>query len=196
MTEQEAQGEMPTNPAGETPAEPTQTEAPVTLAEVQAQLAIMQKALKDANREAADRRKKLEAYETAEKQRQEAEMSETDKLKRALEEREAELNRLQLDNLKRAIAQETGLPPALATRLQGSTEDELKADAKALLETIPKAAPNAPKLGATNPGGGASGGETEAQRRARIWSPGGGMFDPNAVRQQGGGVFTVNKSED
>lgn len=196
MTEQEApQGETPIQPAGETPAE-TPQEAPVSLAEMQVQIATMQKALKDANREAAERRKKLEAYEEQERKRQESELSETDKLKRQLAEREAELTRLQLDTLKHTVAQEVGLPPALAGRLQGDDEDSIRQDAKALLETLPKPAKVAPQVGATNPAAGSGGGETEAQRRARIFSPGGNMFDSGVARSRGGGVFTVDKSEE
>lgn len=70
----DGQGAMPTTPAGETPAgnQPT-------LAEVTAELETVRRALKDANKEAADRRKKLDAYEAAEAERKQAEMTEAQK---------------------------------------------------------------------------------------------------------------------
>lgn len=48
---------------------------------LEAELAAARKALKEANREAADRRKKLEQYEKAEAERLQAEMTELDKAK-------------------------------------------------------------------------------------------------------------------
>lgn len=54
-----------------------------------AELERTRKALKDANREAAERRKKLEAFEAAEKERQEKELSEAQKLQKQLEEERA-----------------------------------------------------------------------------------------------------------
>ena len=66
--------EQPTTPASETP-------AVIDLAEYKK----LQDALKLANREAADRRKKLEAYEKAEADRLKAEMTEADRLKADLQ---------------------------------------------------------------------------------------------------------------
>lgn len=45
------------------------------------------------------------------------------------------------------IASKLGLPTALAARLQGSTPEEMEADAKALLEALPK--PTAPNINPT-----------------------------------------------
>jgi hypothetical protein len=54
--------------------------APVdTGTDVQAELERLRKALKETNKEAADRRKKLEAFEAAEKERQAAQMTELEK---------------------------------------------------------------------------------------------------------------------
>lgn len=80
MTEaQVAQGETPTTPTSEMDA------GSVTNADgLRAELDSTRKALTAANREAAERRKKLDAYEQAESARKEAEMSEVEKaLKRA-----------------------------------------------------------------------------------------------------------------
>lgn len=56
----------------------------------------------------------------------------------------AEMKALSLKALRRQIATDTGLPGGLADRLQGETEEELKADAAALLSTLP--ATGAPPL--------------------------------------------------
>jgi hypothetical protein len=59
-------------------------------ADLQADVESLKAALKKANSESAARRKKLEAYEEAERQRQEAELSETEKLNKKLAEVTAE----------------------------------------------------------------------------------------------------------
>lgn len=67
-------------------------------------------ALKAANKEAAERRKKLEAYEKAEQERADKELSETEKLKKELERLRAEAESAQAKTrryeLERAIARE------------------------------------------------------------------------------------------
>jgi len=50
-----------------------------------------------------------------------------------------ELATERFNGLKQRIAAEESLPPELATRLAGETEDELRADAKALGKLLPKA---------------------------------------------------------
>jgi vacuolar-type H+-ATPase subunit I/STV1 len=84
MAEQEtAQVETTTIPASEIGAG-----APDAAA-MAAELEQIRKALKEANREAAERRKKLEAYEQAETARKEAEMSEIEKAQKRAHEAEA-----------------------------------------------------------------------------------------------------------
>jgi len=60
---------------------------------------------------------------------------------------------LERQQLQAKVAQTVGIPPALATRLIGATEEELTADAKALLASLPK--PQAPNINAS-PGAGAT----------------------------------------
>lgn len=81
MAEQEGTpGEMPNNPPAPETGEGSVSDA----AALKAELESARKALAAANREAADRRKKLDAYEQAEAARKEAEMSEVEKaVKRA-----------------------------------------------------------------------------------------------------------------
>lgn len=89
----------------------------------------------------------------------------------------------------KAIVLEFGLPKELAGRLQGTTEDELRADAESLAALIPK-----PDEKKTAPGGrqgstttsvpgGSPAKETDAQRRARLQGGGGSnMFSGGEVR--------------
>lgn len=65
------------------------TAATPTAEELAAELAKARDALKAANNEAAQRRRKLDEYEAAEQKRRESEMSETDKLTKRVQEAEA-----------------------------------------------------------------------------------------------------------
>lgn len=65
------------------------TAATPTAEELAAELAKARDALKAANNEAAQRRRKLDEYEAAEQKRRESEMSETDKLNKRVQEAEA-----------------------------------------------------------------------------------------------------------
>jgi hypothetical protein len=112
----------------------------------------------------------------------------------------AQLHAREVADLKRSIAEKVGLPSALAARLIGETEKDLEADAKALLETLPKPTPPAapqkpqPGIAPANPGANAAQGETDAQRLARLHGRPGGSWDTNSFRQNGGGVFYVEQS--
>ena len=108
-------------------------------------------ALKEANKEAASRRKRLEELEAEEAKRAEAAMTETEKATKRAQELEAKLKAYERTEAQRTVAEKVGLPAALATRLQGETPEELEADAKALLETLPKPTKPAPGINATNP---------------------------------------------
>lgn len=178
MTDQTA-GEMPTTPEPEKVAVQPEPKPAQTLEQVAAELEAARKALKDANREAADRRKKLEAYEKAEQEKAAAELSETDKLKKQLEETAAKLRAVELNNLKQRTAAAVGLPPELADRLQGETEDDLKADAEKLAKLMP---PKQPKAGPTNPADGKQ--ETVYELGARLVkeAQGGDIWTGGGVR--------------
>ena len=158
-------GEMPTTEQeGVTP--PATDQQPLTVEQLQAQLADRDKRIRELNRESAERRKKLDQFEAEAKAKADAEMTELEKAQKRAAELEEELARRDLAEKKRAIAAKVGLPDGLALRLVGATDEELEKDAKALLETLPK--PEKPKPGATNPGAGGSTGETDVQRKARI----------------------------
>ena len=155
----------------------------------------MQKALKQANREAAERRKALDAIEAERKAKEEAELSETERLKRKISEMETALKQRDIFDLRRRIAQEVGLPEALASRLQGETQADIEADAETLLEALPKPQPmKATMINPTNPGDNARQGETEAEQRARLYGGRGtNIFDATLARQHGGGVYFNEK---
>jgi len=153
------------------PTEPEKVEVPEekpaeTVDDLKATVAKLEKSLKDVNKEAAERRKKLEAFEEAEKKRQEAEMSEMDKLKRQAETAEAKLAETNLALLRREIAAKYKVPEILIDRLKGKDEEEMGADAEKLMKELPK---SSAKISETNPGAGASIGETDEQRFKRLF---------------------------
>lgn len=187
MTDQ-ATGETPTTP---TPAPETAAE---TVSITKAEWEKVQSALKEANKEAASRRKRLEELESADKAKKDAEMSELEKLQKKYQEAESKAAKLEREAHQRDVAAKVGLPAAFASRIQGETPEDMETDAKALLDAMPKPAPTKPNpLNPTNPGANAGQGETESQRRARIFSPGANIFDPVAGKAHGGGVFNVDK---
>jgi len=98
----------------------------------------VKRALKKANKEAETLRLKLKEYEDRDK---------TD-LQRLQEERDAlknERDSLNLNAMRREVADEKGLTPAQARRLVGSTREELEADADDILASFP--VKTAPKFG-------------------------------------------------
>lgn len=146
---------------------PQEQQATKTAAELQAELERVEKALKDANNEAAKRRKKLEEFEKAEQARKDAELSDAERLKKENETLRAQAEAAKREVLQRDIAAELGLPPVFAAKIQGADREAMTADAKAMLEALPKTKPT-PQGSATNPSGGAAVTETDDQRRKRL----------------------------
>jgi hypothetical protein len=165
MAEETQQPEM-----GEPQEQPTQTPAEMVSISA-AELEKIRKALKDANAEAARHRKTAEQVAADEAKRKEAEMTELQKAQKRADEAEARAQQLERTSLQREAAANTGLPAKLADRLKGETLEEMEADAKAILEDLPKP-PAAPKPGPgilpANPGANGSTGETREARRARL----------------------------
>lgn len=118
-------------------------------------------------KEAAAAAKKLAAYEKAEEERKQAEMSELEKANARAAKAEADLKAKDIAILRRDVASKIGLPSALADRLKGETADEIEADAKALLETLPKAEKKQPAISPTNPANGSLS-ETNEQKKTRL----------------------------
>jgi multidrug efflux pump subunit AcrA (membrane-fusion protein) len=136
--------------------------------------------------------RQAEELTQAEQKRKEAEMTELQKLQAELEKARSELKRTQLDELKRQAAIKAELPLVFADRLRGETPEELEADAKLILGALPKA-PKTPAVNPTNPGPGASQGETVAQALARIHGQSVDVLNPSFAREHGGGVVIREK---
>lgn len=146
-------------------------------------MALIEK-LRRENRDLGKAAKRVQELEADQRAKQEAEMTELQRLEaraKAAEERAAQLERAAL---QREIAAKVGLPAALATRLIGTTAEEMEADAAALLETLPKQPKPTPGIVATNPGANGSAAETREAKKARlmgtpgdIWA-GGGILHP------------------
>ena len=176
-----------------TQTEPQATGETPTAADLQAELGRTRKALADANREAAQRRKKLEGFEQAEAARKTAEMTELERVQAKLvetEKRAAEAEAGRRDALVRAavIAKATGLrfqDPGDALRYVDASKATLADDGTVAgideqLDALAKARPYLLQpqgaVGPTNPGRGQSAGETDDARRRRLY--GGGGLDP------------------
>jgi len=149
-------------------------------------------ALRAEIKELKPKAKQAEELTAAEQKRKEAEMTELQKLTAQLEKANAELKAAQLAEMRRTAAVEAGLPLVFADRPKGETPEELAEDAKKILEALPKT-PKTPAVSATNPGAGASQGETIAQQRARIYGTGINALDPEWGRTHGGGVVMPEK---
>lgn len=185
---EDVQGEIAQNTE-----QPAETPAPEMDANaLKAELERVQKALKEANKEAAGRRKRLEELEQAEAKRKELELSEVERLQKQLADITGKAARLERESLQRSIAEKTGLPTAFAARLQGETPEEMEADAKALLEAMPKPTKAPPAINPTNPGASRQVGETEVQMRARL-KPDYQDIDRSLAERMGGGVFFNDK---
>lgn len=133
-------------------------------------------------RDAAKLKKRLEEIDAAEAKRAEAELTEAQKAQKRVAELEAELNVTRREKAQQAAAKAVGLDLSLADRLHGETPEELAADAKALLDRLPKPAKPTPGINATNPAN-ASNEDTFEQRHAK-WKSDGQIVNPFT----GGGV--------
>lgn len=102
----------------------------------------------------------------AEKQKQiDAELSETERLKKQADALASENARLSTEIIRRDVIAETGLPIILAERLKGATKEEMLEDAKELLKAIPQPAKPNVKVSPTNPAN-ATNHMTDDERRA------------------------------
>jgi hypothetical protein len=85
-----------------------------------------------------------------------------------VDELKAKTAQMEYESKQRSIAEEIGLPVTFADRIRGETPDAMLADAKSLLEAMPKQ-PAKPNVRPTNVGGNASvTSETDEQRRKRL----------------------------
>lgn len=146
--------------------------------------------LRAENRDLSKSAKKAAEYEAQAKAKAEGEMSELQKAQARMAELEAKLKQSEHQTAQAAAAVKAGLPAAFASRLQGETPEELEADAKSLLEALPKADPKkpTPNISATNPAG-ASGGLTQEQKDAKA------RASFNGLQTMRGGGFTLPNNE-
>ena len=112
--------------------------------------------------------KKLAKFEQEEAKRKEAEMTEIERANKHAQELESKVKQLEINKLQYDVAAKVGLDSRLADRLKGETLEEMEADAKYILESLPKQK-SAPNTGTTSPGGNATTGETVAEKRHRLF---------------------------
>lgn len=144
-----------------------------------------------ARREHERQLKRLAELEAEEAKRRDAEKSEIERLQERLQHAEQEAREARLSLLRRQAAEKYKLPEALANRLRGETLEEIEQDAEEIAKTLPK-----PILSPTNPSASAaSQGETDEQRRARIYGAGRNIFDPHEAQRYGGGVVYPSKED-
>lgn len=127
----------PTNSSEREETEPTNTEEPANKpdSETREIPAEVKRALSKANKEAETLRRKLKEYEDSQK-------TETEKLAEQKAEAERAAAETNLKYLRLKVGTEKGLPPGVAERLQGATEDEMVEDADRLLELIKPGSPS------------------------------------------------------
>lgn len=201
-------GETPTPETGETPAKAAPAQ---TAEELAAQLEAAQKQLKAVNRESAERRKALEALERADAERKAAEMTEAQKLQAQLaalqNERDAALKTAAERTIRAEVMAKAAqlfehpedvyekLKSALTVDDAGNVEgldDALKALAKDRPAWVRRAAGS--NLKPSNPGSNAQQpGESDAERRTRIYGAGGNIFTTDFALKRGGGVIVSSK---
>ena len=148
------------------------------------------KKLREIEKQARKESKELARLKAEEQKRIDAQMTETERLQKERDKYAQEAAQLRADLLRRQIIEETGLPPALADRLKGETQEELLADAKELLKLLPK---QKNTQSPTNPGD-AKAAETEAQKRERLLgTQNADIFSMEYITRGGGGVTSFKE---
>jgi multidrug resistance efflux pump len=159
-----------TDQQGETPqAEVQSTEAQVAEEPFDKERAMDTiKKLRETEKQYKKDRTELERLRQLEEERKKAEMTESERLKAELEQVRANLKQQTIQNQQRRVAAKVGLPDEFAELLKGETPEELESHAKKLLDAMPKqkAAPNS---GVTAPGDNTVSGESEAEKRRRLF---------------------------
>lgn len=148
--------------------------------------------LRDFEKEAKKQLKELDALKADRAKKEQAEMTELQKLQKQADELAQHNAKLSADILRRDVIAESGLPPVFASRLQGSTKEEMLADAEELKKALPTIQTKAPHLPPTNPAN-AQSVETDAQKRERLFGRQNNIFDVNAIKESGGGVVWHDK---
>lgn len=185
MTDQLGESQKPVEQSSTPDATPAQAEGETF--DAARAMALIEK-LRNQVKELSPKAKQAEQLAAAQKAKEESEMSELQKLNKRLADTESELRQTKRASTAAQIAARLGLPEALANRLQGETPEEMEADAKAILEALPK--PTKPNPGVVpNPGAGAAPVNTDAEMLKRIRSSGPDIFSLSAAQKLGGGFI-------
>jgi hypothetical protein len=95
--------------------------------------------LRNKEEEAARLHKKVEKFEADEAARKTAALTETERLQKERDEALQTAAELKTKQAQRDAAEKVGLPTAFADRVKGDTPEAMEADARMLLENMPKA---------------------------------------------------------
>lgn len=113
--------------------------------------------LRNKEEEAARLHKKVEKFEQEEAERKKSQLTEKERLEAERDEALKTAAELKTKQAQRDAAEKVGLPLVFADRIKGATPEDMEADAKMLLESMPKA-PKKP--GPTPPSSPADGTQT------------------------------------
>jgi hypothetical protein len=169
-------------------------------------------ALKEARAEAAKYRTRLRDAEAAQQAAQDAELTESERqakrlaeLEQTLAEREQQTRSLALESAVAVRSNALGIVDAeVAVALLDPSgldfDDAGRPDPEGLDQALKRLIKAKPYLkqpvapaSPANPARSEPVGETDAQRRARLFGGGGGMFDPGTAARLGGGVISDNE---
>jgi len=190
---------MGNEPAPAMGAQPAATPSTLTADELQKELEATRKALKDANKEAETRRKRLDEFEAKEKEAADAKLSEMEKLQKLVNDAKAEKDAALTKANDRLIRSEIlskstkFIDPDVVIALVDKSKVTVKDDGTvegvdAVLDELAKAKPHLLKGSnahgnPTNPGSGASQNETPQQKHERLI-----VGNSTNIFGQGGGI--------
>lgn len=121
-----------------------QVETPAQEPEKKTPEAIPYDRFKEVLEERNQMKDRLAALEAKQKQADEERLKEENKYKELYEQREKELQQERAERMRLTVATSKGLPPELAARLRGETQEELEADADSLLALMKPASKGVP----------------------------------------------------
>jgi hypothetical protein len=149
---------------GATPEVVTETKTETVEARVTESAEDLARRLRNKEEEAARLHKKVEKFEADEAERKKSAMTEKEQAEERAQKAEAKAKELETKQAQRDAAEKVGLPTAFADRIKGDTPEAMEADARMLLENMPKAPKKPGPTPASSP---AEGGQatTDDERR-------------------------------
>ena len=171
MRSNERNGEMPEEiKQGETPKEEvTEAKTETVEAKVTESADDLARKLRNKEEEAARLHKKVEKFEAEEADRKKSQLTEKERLEAERDEALKTAAELKTKQAQRDAAEKVGLPSAFADRVKGATPEEMEADAKMLLENMPKAPKKPGPTPASSPAEGEHTGKTDEERRKFLY---------------------------